>query len=266
MIAFDDPRDAAACAIAIQQSLAAYRRTHPQSMIEVRIGLHIGLMAEHSGHLFGIAVNTAARIMGEADGGQIMVSSAVKEVLAGYVSHERFGDSRDVILKGLPEQLRLFELGWSEDDKLDCQCPHCNPRDLPAEMPSIAARNPEIAYREKAGSGDGIGCESEEHLLRIGSAGEIAGNWSFTYRIFRPRRSFGGWRSFNAGIVPGSLKVELLSQPEQRGPCSLSYALEDHRLFGRRVRSGMFRWKLEFQTELQPEDEVSFRMSCETGP
>ena len=53
----------------------------------------------------------AARIAGQAQGGEILVSSLLRELTesAGDIT---FGDRREVELKGLSGQHHVFEVGW----------------------------------------------------------------------------------------------------------------------------------------------------------
>jgi class 3 adenylate cyclase len=54
----------------------------------------------------GIAVHIGARVAALADGGQILVSSTVKDLVAG--SGIRFEDRGTHALRGIPDQWRLF--------------------------------------------------------------------------------------------------------------------------------------------------------------
>jgi class 3 adenylate cyclase len=58
------------------------------------------------GKLAGIAVHTAARVAAGAAPGEILVSSTVRDLVAG--SGISFVERGERSLKGLPERLRLF--------------------------------------------------------------------------------------------------------------------------------------------------------------
>ena len=60
------------------------------------------------GKLVGIAVSIGARISSLAGPGEILVSSTVKDLVAG--SGLRFEDRGEQALKGVPEAWRLFAL------------------------------------------------------------------------------------------------------------------------------------------------------------
>ena len=58
------------------------------------------------GKIAGIAVSIGARIASLAGSGEVLVSSTVKDLVAG--SGRRFEDRGDHELKGIPDAWRLF--------------------------------------------------------------------------------------------------------------------------------------------------------------
>jgi class 3 adenylate cyclase/alpha-beta hydrolase superfamily lysophospholipase len=74
--------------------------------IEVRAGLHTGELEVMSSDVGGLAVHIGARVMGEADAGEVLVSSTVKELVVGSGIEFRDRGRRD--LKGVPGEWRLF--------------------------------------------------------------------------------------------------------------------------------------------------------------
>jgi class 3 adenylate cyclase len=74
--------------------------------IDVRAGLHTGEIELHGLDIGGIAVNVAARVIAAAGPGITMVSSTVRDLVAG--SGLRFEDRGRHTLKGLPEDLHLY--------------------------------------------------------------------------------------------------------------------------------------------------------------
>jgi class 3 adenylate cyclase len=74
--------------------------------IDVRIGLHTGEVEVKDDDIGGIAVNIAARIAGIAGPGSTLVSSTVRDLVAG--SGLRFEDRGRHALKGLPEDLHIY--------------------------------------------------------------------------------------------------------------------------------------------------------------
>lgn len=99
MIAFPDPQQAVLCSIAIQRAL----QSDPDRWenIRVRMGLHVGSSVRRGDDLFGRNVALAARVAGLADGGEILVSEAIREAIEG-AGDIALGTPREVELKGLP--------------------------------------------------------------------------------------------------------------------------------------------------------------------
>jgi class 3 adenylate cyclase len=58
------------------------------------------------GKVTGIAVHTGARVASLCEPGEVLVSSTVKDLVAG--SGLRFRESGTAELKGVPEQWRLY--------------------------------------------------------------------------------------------------------------------------------------------------------------
>ena len=80
--AFDDALDAVEATLQLQQALADPDATNGVAL-HVRCGLHGGVVERRDNDYFGNAVNRAARIMGAAHGGQIILSQAVVDWVAG---------------------------------------------------------------------------------------------------------------------------------------------------------------------------------------
>jgi adenylate cyclase len=74
--------------------------------IRVRIGLHTGDPLHEEDQFFGTTVNDAARVAGQALGGEVLVSSIVSDLVRG--SGIEFLEGRDVELKGIDGTQRLF--------------------------------------------------------------------------------------------------------------------------------------------------------------
>src|SRR5919108_1770007 len=111
MATFESAPDGLACAIAIQRELEAQGRSDPDRQVRVRIGLHHGETVEREGTLYGKAVHAAARVEAEAVGGQILVTSTVRDLCDGKVD-ATFVDRGLYWLKGFPQRWRLYEVLW----------------------------------------------------------------------------------------------------------------------------------------------------------
>ena len=100
LVAFSSARRGLLCATAIQRAFAAYNAGHGDEPIRVRIGLHTGEALKDADKFFGRTVILASRIAGEARGGEILVSSLLRELTAS-TGDLRFGESREIRLKGI---------------------------------------------------------------------------------------------------------------------------------------------------------------------
>lgn len=83
-----------------------------QSPLRIRIGIHAGEPVQEGNDLHGTSVIRASRIMDSADGGEIMVSSIVRELVAG--KSYRFTNRGMHELRGIDEPQRLFEVDWTD--------------------------------------------------------------------------------------------------------------------------------------------------------
>jgi class 3 adenylate cyclase len=98
---FDGPARAIRCACAIAEGVRALG-------IEIRAGLHTGEIELADRAVRGIAVHIGARVAAEAGPGEVLVSSTVKDLVAG--SGLRFVDCGLRALKGVPDEWRLFRV------------------------------------------------------------------------------------------------------------------------------------------------------------
>lgn len=98
---FDGPARAVRAATAIRDALRPLD-------LEIRAGLHTGECEVSDGKVVGIAVSTGARISALAAPGEVLVSSTVKDLVAG--SGLRFEDRGEHRLKGIAEAWYLFAL------------------------------------------------------------------------------------------------------------------------------------------------------------
>jgi pimeloyl-ACP methyl ester carboxylesterase len=96
---FDGPARAVRCALGIVEA------SQPKGL-SVRVGVHTGECEVGEADVLGIAVHVGARIVELAAPGQILVSSTVRDLVAG--SGIRFGEGRDVELAGMSGTPRVF--------------------------------------------------------------------------------------------------------------------------------------------------------------
>ena len=96
---FDGPARAVRCGSAIADGLKALG-------LGVRAGVHTGEVEQADGGPRGLAVHIAARIVAAAQPGEVIVSSTVKDIVAGSgIAFEERGERE---LDGVPGAWRLF--------------------------------------------------------------------------------------------------------------------------------------------------------------
>jgi class 3 adenylate cyclase len=115
MIASQSARRALQCAIGIQRDLAGHNEGADEP-INVRMGLHTGEVLKDADDFFGKHVILASRIAGKARGGEILVSSLLRE-LTESGGDVRFGEPREVELKGLTGSHVVHEVVWERADE-----------------------------------------------------------------------------------------------------------------------------------------------------
>jgi DNA-binding SARP family transcriptional activator/pimeloyl-ACP methyl ester carboxylesterase len=99
---FDGPARAVRCAAAVVEAARALG-------VEVRAGVHTGEIEQVGGTATGIAVHIAARVAEAADPGEVLVSSTVKDIVAG--SGIAFSERGEHELTGVPGTWRLYAAG-----------------------------------------------------------------------------------------------------------------------------------------------------------
>jgi class 3 adenylate cyclase len=117
MASFGSATKALECAMAMQRAFAS-RNESADEPVRVRIGLNAGEpiaedAADGRSDLFGTAVNLAARICSLAGAGDILVSEAVRHVVAG--KGFLFSDLGETALRGFEDPVRLYQVRWRGD-------------------------------------------------------------------------------------------------------------------------------------------------------
>lgn len=97
--AFDGPARAIRCASAIIEAVRPLG-------LELRAGLHTGECEAFNGKIGGISVHIGARVAAQAAPGEVLVSSTVKDLVAG--SDLTFKERGVCQLKGLPGEWQLY--------------------------------------------------------------------------------------------------------------------------------------------------------------
>jgi class 3 adenylate cyclase len=99
LAAFDGPARAVRCALAAGDAVSALG-------LRIRAGLHTGEVELAGENIRGIAVHVGARIASMAGKGEVLVSSTVRDLVAG--SGLEFDDRGPHSLKGVPGEWRLY--------------------------------------------------------------------------------------------------------------------------------------------------------------
>jgi class 3 adenylate cyclase len=103
MASFGTASTAIDCALAVQAALDG-----DAGSLRVRIGLNAGEPVAEEQDLFGAMVQMAARVCGQAEGGQVVVTNVVRELATG--KGFRFSETGLATLKGFDDPVRLFEV------------------------------------------------------------------------------------------------------------------------------------------------------------
>jgi class 3 adenylate cyclase len=98
---FGTPVAAVHCATAIREAVRTLG-------LEIRVGLHAGEYKVSGAEVFGLAFHIGARVAAKARAGEVLVSSAVKDLMSQ--SGIRFKDRGVHQLKGVPERWRLYQV------------------------------------------------------------------------------------------------------------------------------------------------------------
>ncbi|TMM01073.1 MAG: adenylate/guanylate cyclase domain-containing protein [Actinobacteria bacterium] len=98
---FDGPARAIHCACAASDAVR-------ELGVDIRAGLHTGECELVHGKVGGLAVHIGARVAGKAEPGEVLVSSTVKDLVAG--SGIEFNDRGTHELKGVPGKWHLYSI------------------------------------------------------------------------------------------------------------------------------------------------------------
>jgi class 3 adenylate cyclase len=100
LVAFDSAERGIRCGLALVGALAAIK-------VPIRIGVHSGEVEFVDGHMRGVAVHAAARILSEATSGEVLVSAVTRDLAqgSGGLAFESRGQRK---LKGLDRPQELY--------------------------------------------------------------------------------------------------------------------------------------------------------------
>ena len=146
---FADPSAALASAVAIQRAVGT-EPWPPGLPIRVCVALHSGACVQRNGDYFGPVVNRVAQLLAVGHGGQVLVSGAAYELLAGHlpggIGLADLGEHR---LKDLGRAERVFQVtGPGLPERFGSLRSLDDPalrHNLPSQATSFVGRAPELA-------------------------------------------------------------------------------------------------------------------------
>jgi predicted ATPase/class 3 adenylate cyclase len=164
---FEDPLDAVHAAVEMQHALADADSTGGIAL-KVRCGIHAGVVERRDNDFFGRTVNRAARVMGVAHGGQVLVSQTVEALVANRLGAEvSLFDLGNVRLRDLANPEHVYQVahrglrtGFPALRSLEV-----TPNNLPQQVTSFIGRERE--------QGEAAELLTKHRLLTLQGAGGI---------------------------------------------------------------------------------------------
>jgi class 3 adenylate cyclase len=100
---FGAPAAAIRCATAIREAVRTLG-------LEIRVGLHAGEYKVSGAEVVGLAFHIGARVAAKARAGEVLVSSAVRDLMSQSRSEVSFRDRGVHQLRGVPKRWRLYRV------------------------------------------------------------------------------------------------------------------------------------------------------------
>jgi len=116
MVVFPTADQAAAAAAEIQHQMSELARVD-NLRVAFRIGFHFGAAIEADGDVFGDSVNVAARMVGFAKSGQIILSAPTAEALSPWL-RGKLRELDVMTVKGKEKDIAILELLWQDSAEL----------------------------------------------------------------------------------------------------------------------------------------------------
>ena len=115
MSVFEDPSAAADAAGGMQERISSGLVVQGKN-IAIRVGFHFGpVIVETDGDVYGDAVNTAARMAGQAKAGQILTTAATVEIMSDTWKASTRQIDRAAV-KGKKDEIDMIEILWQRED------------------------------------------------------------------------------------------------------------------------------------------------------
>ncbi len=123
MAYFENPVQAARCAIAMQRAIEEANKKHTETQrIRIRVALNLGVGLLKDNDVFGDVVNVCSRIEHETEAGRIGISPSVVEAVGKEkdIACRRIGT---VAMRGKAQAMDLYEVIWREGEKVEAPAP-----------------------------------------------------------------------------------------------------------------------------------------------
>ena len=117
-------------AIAMQRACEHANAIDPALGLGLSIGINAGEPIHEGGDIFGTPVQFAARILGNAEGGEVAASNIVREMCVG--KHYAFTKKGEFELKGFAEPARIYLVDWRTEAEPTAENPQTDGASVPA--------------------------------------------------------------------------------------------------------------------------------------
>jgi adenylate cyclase len=181
LIEFASVVDAVACAVAIQDGMAARNASvREDKRIVFRIGINIGDIISDETDIHGDGVNVAARLEGMAEPGGICVSRKVRDEVRDKLD-VAFEDMGEQNLKNIARPVRIYAVK-SGATAPSVPRPSAPEKSNPPRLSIVVLPFANLGDREQDYFVDGITESLTTDLSRISGAFVIASHTAFTYK------------------------------------------------------------------------------------
>jgi len=151
---FDGSARAVRCALALREAARALE-------LELAMGVHVGEVELHDNAASGFAIHIAERIAVRANVGEVLVSSLVRDLVAGSGLH--FAERRTEAVDGLDKPLQLLAVVTEQHLQPIARAP------TPANLDALSAREHEVLKLISQGLSNAVIAEQlhlSEHTVK----------------------------------------------------------------------------------------------------
>ena len=207
---FDTATDGIAAALTGQRELIAENWPAETGPLCVRMGLHTGESREREGDYYGSEVNRAARVMGIAYGGQVLISEVTAALIRNSLPPEvALSDLGRHRLKGLAVAEQIFQV---QHPALPSDFPPLKSlsvykHNLPVQLSTFVGREKELSDVERL--------LKENHLLTLLGPGGTGNRVRFS--------GWDAWPMAPSGLVQRSFATSTKTSTNTKAPTASGY-------------------------------------------